>query len=123
MTAMQTLANTAETPASASRNPSLSRQLIDLITAKPVSCDDLDAAALFTLDAVANILAGRNSPPGRKLSSWANGVTADGLHALHKENGGESSTRDLIRDVTFTVLHTDRVKFFSEITVAEIAAF
>lgn len=41
-----------------------------LIRAKPVSPSDYDAAALFTLDAVANILAGRNSAPGKVLLDW-----------------------------------------------------
>ncbi len=38
--------------------------------AKPVSDHDLQAAATFTLDAVANIIAGRNSVQGRKLLAW-----------------------------------------------------
>jgi 2-methylcitrate dehydratase PrpD len=50
---------------------SLTRDLARLIRAKPVSDTDLQAAALFTLDAVANILGGRNSGPGRVLMSWA----------------------------------------------------
>ena len=50
---------------------SLSRDLVRLIRSKPVTQGDLDTAALFTLDAVANIMAGRNSDPGRRLLSWA----------------------------------------------------
>lgn len=49
---------------------SLTQELASLIRAKPVTADDLDAAALFTLDAVANSLAGRNSAPGRILMDW-----------------------------------------------------
>ncbi|MEP2828977.1 MmgE/PrpD family protein [Parvibaculum sp.] len=50
--------------------PSLTETLVALIRAKPVTQNDLDAAALFTLDAVANSLAGRNSGPGKVLSDW-----------------------------------------------------
>lgn len=49
---------------------SLTEGLVDLIRAKPVAQSDYDAAALFTLDAVANILAGRNSGPGQVLMNW-----------------------------------------------------
>lgn len=53
-------------PASAS----LTASLVGLIRRKPVLATDLEAAALFTLDAVANSLAGRNSEPGRILMNW-----------------------------------------------------
>ncbi|MCE9649250.1 MAG: MmgE/PrpD family protein [Parvibaculum sp.] len=49
---------------------SLTGGLVDLIARKPVSQADLDAAALFTLDAIANVLAGRNSVPGEILLRW-----------------------------------------------------
>ncbi|MBL4864141.1 MAG: MmgE/PrpD family protein [Rhodobiaceae bacterium] len=41
-----------------------------MIRAKPVSEADLAAAALFTLDAIANTCAGQNSEAGRILLSW-----------------------------------------------------
>jgi 2-methylcitrate dehydratase PrpD len=50
--------------------PSLTETLVALIRAKPVNDTDMEAAALFTLDAVANSLAGRNSEPGRILLDW-----------------------------------------------------
>ncbi|HUD50406.1 MmgE/PrpD family protein [Parvibaculum sp.] len=50
---------------------SLTQGLVGLIRGKSVAASDLDAAALFTLDAVANILAGRNSVPGRILLAWS----------------------------------------------------
>ncbi|MBI1261732.1 MAG: MmgE/PrpD family protein [Rhizobiales bacterium] len=50
--------------------PSMTGDLVQLIRAKPVTGADLEAAALFTLDAMANILAGRNSDPGRILLRW-----------------------------------------------------
>ena len=50
--------------------PSLTQQLIALIREKPVSEADLEAAALFTLDAIANTCAGRHSEPGRSLLAW-----------------------------------------------------
>ncbi len=59
-------------PSPVDLTPSLSARLSAAILARPVSDADLQAAALFTLDAVANIVAGRNSGPGRKLLSWQN---------------------------------------------------
>lgn len=50
--------------------PSMTGDLVSLVRAKPVSQADLDAAALFALDAMANILAGRNSVPGQLLLKW-----------------------------------------------------
>ncbi|ABS64714.1 MmgE/PrpD family protein [Parvibaculum lavamentivorans DS-1] len=55
---------------SAAAPVSLTGQLVKLIREKPVTAADLEAAALFTLDAVANSLAGRNSDPGRILLKW-----------------------------------------------------
>lgn len=52
-------------------DPTLIQQLIDLITAKPVAPADLEHAALLTLDAIANALAGRASEPGAILLRWA----------------------------------------------------
>jgi hypothetical protein len=50
---------------------SITQQLITLIRNKAVSDSDLQRAAFFTLNAIANTLAGRNSEPGRKLLTWA----------------------------------------------------
>lgn len=50
---------------------SLTRQMAHLIARKPVGPADRQAAALFTLDLVANALAGRNSDAGRILLRWA----------------------------------------------------
>ena len=49
---------------------SLTGKLTRHIRDKPVSRADLEAAAFFTLDALANTLAGRNSVPGRVLLDW-----------------------------------------------------
>ena len=48
----------------------LTQQLIALIRAKSVSDSDLQRAAIFTLDAVCNAIAGRNTDAGRKLQQW-----------------------------------------------------
>jgi 2-methylcitrate dehydratase PrpD len=48
----------------------LTQQLIRIIRNKAISQSDLDRAAVFTLDAIANTLAGSNSEPGRKLLQW-----------------------------------------------------
>ena len=50
---------------------SLTKDLIQLIRNKPISEDDLAAAALFTLDALATAYAGSVTPTGRKLIAWA----------------------------------------------------
>lgn len=63
---------------------SLSTQLSAAILARPVADQDLQAAALFTLDAVANIVAGRNSEPGRKLLSWQSSMSDGTGHAIDK---------------------------------------
>ncbi len=55
----------------AAGKPSLTQGLVRLIRAKPVTASDLEAAALFMLDAIANILAGRNSEPGQILLAWS----------------------------------------------------
>ncbi len=50
---------------------SLTADLTALIQSKPVTDEDLEAAALFVLDAAANIAAARKYPPGRIMMSWA----------------------------------------------------
>ncbi|NJM12115.1 MAG: MmgE/PrpD family protein [Synechococcaceae cyanobacterium SM1_2_3] len=49
----------------------LIQQLTELIAAKPITPPDLEHAALLTLDAIANALAGRESEPGAILLRWA----------------------------------------------------
>ncbi len=49
----------------------LTQGLINLIRTHPVSSQDLHKTALFTLDAISNSIAGRNSDPGRKLLEWS----------------------------------------------------
>lgn len=61
----------------------LTEGLVALIRSKPIAEEDLRAMALFTLDGVANALAGRNSDPGRTLLAWSKGRTGDaGRRAL-----------------------------------------
>ncbi|MBT5051064.1 MAG: MmgE/PrpD family protein [Rhodospirillaceae bacterium] len=55
----------------------LTQSLITLIREKPVAAGDLHQTALFTLDAIANTIAGRNSEPGRKLLEWGKGRMND----------------------------------------------
>ena len=50
---------------------SLTRDLIELIRRRPVAAADLDAAALFALDAVAAAYAGSATPVGGVLREWA----------------------------------------------------
>lgn len=50
---------------------SLTGHLATLIAARPISDEDYRHAALFTLDALANALAGRNTAAGAILLDWA----------------------------------------------------
>ncbi|MCB1771300.1 MAG: MmgE/PrpD family protein [Candidatus Competibacteraceae bacterium] len=54
----------------------LTQQLTELIMAKPVAATDLQQAALLTLDAMANAMAGRISEPGSILLRWAGATEA-----------------------------------------------
>ena len=56
--------------------PTLTQQLTELIMAKPVAATDLQQAALLTLDAMANAMAGRISEPGSILLRWAGATGA-----------------------------------------------
>ena len=60
-----------------SANQTLTQGLIGLIRERPVDRADLEQTALFTLDAVANAIAGRNSEPGRRLMEWSKGRFGD----------------------------------------------
>lgn len=55
----------------------LTQQLTALIYAKPITPTELEQAALFTLDAIANALAGRRSEPGEILLKWSEHVGGD----------------------------------------------
>jgi len=60
------------------RESTLTQGLAELIMAKPVTAGDLEQAALLTLDALANALAGRATEPGAILLRWAGAsVSAD----------------------------------------------
>ena len=64
-------------------DPTLTEGLIALIRNKPVTQDDMDIMALFTLDGIANMLAGRRSSPGEKLMAYLQGREGDaGRRAL-----------------------------------------
>ena len=57
---------------------SLTQDLVRLIRQKEITQYDLDAAALFTLDAVANAMAGRRSEAGKKLIELMTRLNATG---------------------------------------------
>lgn len=56
---------------------SLTEQLIELIRNKPISRQDLEAAALFSLDALASAYAGSNTVVGGNLRRWASASELD----------------------------------------------
>lgn len=58
-------------------NTTMTQQLVALIAAKPVTAADLEQASLFTLDAIANALAGRCSEPGEILLRWGGSAARD----------------------------------------------
>ena len=64
--------------------PTLTEQLTELITTKPVVATDLEHAALLTLDAMANALGARTTAPGAILLRWAGetAVTDAARHAF-----------------------------------------
>ena len=62
--------------------PTLTEGLVSLIRSKPVAQPDLDAMALIVLDGVANMLAGRNTEPGRILRRWGANKQDPGRRAL-----------------------------------------
>ncbi len=55
----------------AKTSETLTAGLIRLVRSKPVTQADLEMAALFTLDALANAIGGTNSAAGRILLQWA----------------------------------------------------
>lgn len=55
----------------------LTEQLIHHVRGKPIDADDRRHAALFVLDAVANAVAGRVTPPGRIIDGWAKEAVRD----------------------------------------------
>lgn len=80
--------------------PSLTRSLVELIRAKPVTEADLSAAALFTLDAIANSCAGQNSDPGRTLLAWYGEGRA-------KNNAPDTGKRAFLLGALTHILETD----------------
>ena len=60
----------------------LTEGLVSLIRSKPVAQSDLDAMALIVLDGVANMLAGRETEPGRMLRRWGADRRDPGRRAL-----------------------------------------
>ena len=80
---MTTTTGTERTAQTTAATGTLTEGLVSLIRAKPIADDDLHAMALFTLDGVANALAGRNTEPGRTLLAWSQGRNGDaGRRAL-----------------------------------------
>ena len=57
---------------------SLTEDLVDLIRNKPIGEDDLESAAMFTLDALATAYAGSATATGKKLIAWAQSGDLDG---------------------------------------------
>jgi 2-methylcitrate dehydratase PrpD len=73
----------SDTADDAARTGTLTEGLVSLIRSKPIEKTDLEAMALFTLDGLANMVAGRNTEPGRILLEWSEGRQGDaGRRAL-----------------------------------------
>ncbi len=74
---------------------SLTQSLVHLIRTKPITQEDLEAAAYFTLDAVANAIGGRSTGPGQKLLAWA------------KDNGADAGRQALLMGGLTHILEVD----------------
>lgn len=61
---------------------SLSGELFDLVAAKKITREDLEAAALFMLDAMASAVAGSRTPQGKILMAWGSRIGACGGDAV-----------------------------------------
>ena len=80
---MSTIVEARPSSGTAAGAATLTEGLVALIRSRPVAQADLDAMALIVLDGVANMVAGRNSEPGRILLAWADGHQGDaGRRAL-----------------------------------------
>lgn len=55
----------------------LTEQLITLIRGKSIGADDFHCAAIFTLDAIANAIAGKRTAAGQKLLAWGDAQGQD----------------------------------------------
>ncbi len=62
---------TTTTTSSTTIPKSLTEQLVKLIGNKPIDQQDLNATALFLLDAISNAVAGQATGPGKILLNWA----------------------------------------------------
>lgn len=82
----------------------LTSELTRLIREKPIDQADLDQAALMALDAAANMIAGVNSDPGRRLSAWGRDT------GVLKENGsleGDIGRRAFLLGALCHILEVD----------------
>lgn len=75
----------------------LTRDLVRLIRKKPIVQTDLGEAALFFLDAAANAVAGRRTPPGEILGDWA----------WTETNGADAGREALVLGGLIHTLETD----------------
>ncbi len=73
----------------------LTEGLTELIESKAIKAQDLENATLFVLDAIANLLAGRNTAPGGKLLTWGSA------------NGGDAGRRAFLMGALTHILETD----------------
>ena len=91
---------------------SLTQDLIALIRARPVSDDDLQQAALFTLDAIACAYAGCNTPVGEILRSWARADDFEDIPtaAVYTPDGARLVTGDFLGKVRFWEVKREKGK-------------
>jgi len=85
--------------------PSLTQQLAELVLSKPVEQSDLEAAALFTLDALANAAAGRMSEPGARFAEWAEAMGIPST--VETDRAGDAGRRAFILGCLTHCLETD----------------
>ena len=85
----------ADTRPSLPTTSSLTQGLIVLIRRRPIVEDDYKGMALFTLDAIANAIAGSTTEPGRILAAWG------------RANGGDAGRCALVAGGSTHILEVD----------------
>jgi 2-methylcitrate dehydratase PrpD len=101
---------------------SLSGQLFDLVASKCVSREDLEAAALFALDAVASAVAGTRTPQGEILLRWGGKIGARGGDAVRDAGRRAFLLGGLTHILEVDDLHRDSVVHPGCVTVPAVWA-
>ena len=100
----------------------LSGELFDLVVSREISQEDLDAAALFALDAVASAVAGTKTPQGEILLRWGCKIGACGGDAVRDAGRRAFLLGGLTHILEVDDLHRESVVHPGCVTVAAVWA-